>query len=381
MKECMREQVRKQGWRIALHVEELESRRLLSAANFLSLGFGSGIHLAFEQAAARASQQAFPVRLTAATELTPSVVPRQLDLAPEALFHGAGALGRSVEPSATVPFNVSEPRISLPTESVTRAPVQTVPEPAAPTFLIEFGTEAVQVSITQVVSVVVNRVPAAPEPASAPVAPSPEPSVAAEAAAAAVPVRVAPSGSTVVAAQPAVLAAARVTSTPTATPRVTGAPPVPVVPGQTSAVPLAGGAPAVVNAAGPGAADNVASVRLLNRAPESGGGNAPGAENWPPATLVAGSGAGAGGVAPTMAEAAGTAAGWREALDATFARPVWDAVAGVFGSANPAEPAGGAANLLDPLAGAAALGMLLGAYWGGQPVDRELRRRQFFRQL
>jgi hypothetical protein len=127
--------------------------------------------------------------------------------------------------------------------------------------------------------------------------------------------------------------------------------------------------------------DATGPVRVLARAPESGGGNAQPAATWPPqagAARAAERTTGGGTATPgTPAEASG----WLAAVDTAFVEPVWDELAGVFAARPSEQPAEMAASLANPVAGAAALGMLLGAYWGGQPADVAPRRRQFFRRL
>jgi hypothetical protein len=71
----------------------------------------------------------------------------------------------------------------------------------------------------------------------------------------------------------------------------------------------------------------------------------------------------------------------REAVDAAFLSPVWEHLGGAADTVGGVlrEQAGPA--LANPLAGAAALGMVLGASWSGQVPERDAQKRHTFRRI
>jgi hypothetical protein len=387
MQALLRGPVRKPGRRIAPDVEELEDRRLLSAWGL----FDSMPHVALTGGVSLTSFTAAP----ATAALASSQPPAALGLERLAVSLGRlpfSLLGKQSTVRSEVVARAAQPSVSRPMETVILVAVSTEPvvlipgtipavlAPAPTSSVPQPRTATVSTPITSpgpieqvIASVRVPVVFGPVQPAvTALVAPVTASAAAGEEAAA-----------TVASAGAAAASSGRTANPATATARVGEATPTFALPNAPTAVAPSGvaAAAAPVNGAAAPGAEAVSAGRVLTRAPESGGGNSPEALNWPPER---------GGAVPTqagtaartvVAEVGPVSTGWREAIDATFVEPLWDRLAGGFTTGSGERPTESAANWLDPLAAAAALGMVLGASWVGQPADVAPRRRQFFRQL
>jgi hypothetical protein len=380
MRDLLRGRMRKPGRRIAPEVEELESRRVLSAAGLLNLTVHPGLHLAVGLDGGQLGPSALRVMVETGN-LTIVTTPRA----------AAGTL--ITQPPAAVELGrlsvgLLEPQTAPQTEVVINGLVA-----VKPVALVTVETEPVIVALGNAPGVagtpsgnrVQEPVPGStslPGPILQVVSPVPTATGATASAGSVVAVTAEGAQRTAVpaVAAPAVLSAGRATAPTPGTPRAAGATPIVLVSNLPAAVPVTGGAPTAVNPASAGVADTATTGRALTRAPESGGGNAREAPAWPPDQGAAGATEGGKTAGTAVPETAADSSGWAAVLDATFVQPMWDGLRGGGARGSDEQPAA-STDWANPVAAAAALAMLLGAYWGGQSADAAPKRRQYFRQL
>jgi hypothetical protein len=406
-RDLRRGQVRKPGRRIAPDVEELESRRLLAAGGLFDLTISASLGPAVDLLREQTSASAVNVPHAANVSLVAPAAPRLPAATAATLPPSVAGLDRTAEALGQLAFSRLEQQATVRTEFLTRAPEQSIAQPVAAVVLIEVHTEPVVVNLGSVRAV--SGTPPSVGQAALPVAVSPSNSVVESTVPVVTPVVFGPvqavvmspetpaappaagtsiaagaesSGGVVVPASSAVVSAVRAATPATSVPRAGPVTPVAVLPSAPSTVQVVGsGAPATVNGSASPVAAAAAPAPVLPRGPESGGGNAPEAATWPPE----GSGAGTTEVRTVGSSGAAAAepgpSAWDGVREAAFIEPVWDNLVGMVAPRSSEQLVEHAASWLTSMAGAAALGMVLGAAWVDQPADVVSRRRQFFRQL